>query len=245
MSGWISLQRSMQSHWVFQESDLLKFWVALLMEANWETKTKLFNKKLITVERGQVIFGRKVWSERLSISETKLRRYIDMLVNDHMIDQQTTSQYSMITVLNYEKYQYNNQQTTSKQPAYDQQTTSERPHLNNLNKDNKLISVNKHTGRMARPTIDELIIEFDSRVIDPNQQAVSFLNHYESNGWKVGKNPMKSWKHAVTTWITRGKADAKGKQFSQPARQTRSERSDQAAREYIQKNRVLYGMEET
>ena len=104
---------------------------------------------------------------------------------------------------------------------------------------------NKHTGRMARPTSEELIAEFDSRVMDPHQQALSFVTHYESNGWKVGKNPMKSWKHAVTNWITRGKADAKGKQFSQPARQTRSERSDQAAREYIQKNGVLYGMEET
>ena len=27
-----------------------------------------------------------------------------------------------------------------------------------------------------------------------------FINHYESNGWKVGKNPMKDWKAAVRTW---------------------------------------------
>ena len=27
-----------------------------------------------------------------------------------------------------------------------------------------------------------------------------FYNFYESNGWKVGKNPMKDWKAAVRTW---------------------------------------------
>jgi len=28
-----------------------------------------------------------------------------------------------------------------------------------------------------------------------------FWNWFESNGWKVGKNPMKNWKGAVNTWI--------------------------------------------
>ena len=28
----------------------------------------------------------------------------------------------------------------------------------------------------------------------------SFINHYESNGWKVGKTPMKNWQAAVRTW---------------------------------------------
>lgn len=27
-----------------------------------------------------------------------------------------------------------------------------------------------------------------------------FCAHYESNGWKVGRNPMKNWKAAVVTW---------------------------------------------
>lgn len=30
--------------------------------------------------------------------------------------------------------------------------------------------------------------------------AEKFFNHYESNGWRVGKNPMKDWKAAVRTW---------------------------------------------
>ncbi len=30
--------------------------------------------------------------------------------------------------------------------------------------------------------------------------AVHFMDHYKSNGWKVGKNSMKDWKAAVRTW---------------------------------------------
>lgn len=30
--------------------------------------------------------------------------------------------------------------------------------------------------------------------------AKSFIDHYESNGWKVGKNPMKDWKAAGRNW---------------------------------------------
>lgn len=35
--------------------------------------------------------------------------------------------------------------------------------------------------------------------IDPEE----FIAHYESNGWMIGKVPMKSWKAALTTWAKR------------------------------------------
>lgn len=33
--------------------------------------------------------------------------------------------------------------------------------------------------------------------------AERFCSFYQSNGWKVGKNPMKDWKAAVRTWEKR------------------------------------------
>ena len=38
-----------------------------------------------------------------------------------------------------------------------------------------------------------------------NVNPETFFNYYESNGWKVGKNPMKDWKAAVRTWVRRCK----------------------------------------
>lgn len=44
-------------------------------------------------------------------------------------------------------------------------------------------------------------------------QADKFYNHYQANGWKVGKNPMKSWQAAASGWITR---DSEYSQNMQP-----------------------------
>jgi hypothetical protein len=34
----------------------------------------------------------------------------------------------------------------------------------------------------------------------PPVEARRFWDYYESNGWKVGRNPMKDWKAAVRNW---------------------------------------------
>lgn len=84
--------------------------------------------------------------------------------------------------------------------------------------------------RFVKPALDELITEFTGRVHDPTGEANTFFGHYESNGWRVGKNKMVSWKHAVTNWITRGSKNA---QHQRPVKQSRGEQHDQAMREYF------------
>ena len=59
----------------------------------------------------------------------------------------------------------------------------------------------------------EQVYEYMSLRIGTNQakiEAEKFVNYYTSNGWKVGKNPMKSWGAAANNWITNTKQYAKG-----------------------------------
>jgi uncharacterized protein YdaU (DUF1376 family) len=93
---------------------------------------------------------------------------------------------------------------------------------------------NKKKG-FIKPTITELEDAFAGKVTDAGHQAGLFLCHYESNGWKVGKNSMKSWQHAVINWITRSKQNGTGQQFGQKA-VSKSERRDEAARRYLEEN---------
>ena len=44
--------------------------------------------------------------------------------------------------------------------------------------------------------------------------AESFIAFYESNGWKVGKNPMKSWRAALVTWQKRNANASTAPQFN-------------------------------
>ena len=52
--------------------------------------------------------------------------------------------------------------------------------------------------RFVKPTVSEIEKYCKSRGNSVNAQR--FFDYYESNGWKVGKNPMKDWKAAVRTW---------------------------------------------
>ena len=52
--------------------------------------------------------------------------------------------------------------------------------------------------RFVKPTVMEIEEYCKSRGNRVNAQR--FFDYYESNGWKVGKNPMKDWKAAVRTW---------------------------------------------
>lgn len=37
----------------------------------------------------------------------------------------------------------------------------------------------------------------------PDSEVDLFVAYYGSNGWRVGKNPMKSWRHALSGWTVR------------------------------------------
>lgn len=55
--------------------------------------------------------------------------------------------------------------------------------------------------RFRAPTVEEVeayCLERNNRV-----NAERFVDYYTSNGWKVGKNPMKDWKAAVRSWERR------------------------------------------
>ena len=50
----------------------------------------------------------------------------------------------------------------------------------------------------VKPTIEEITDFCKEKKININVKK--FFLHYESNGWHVGKSPMKSWKAAVQKW---------------------------------------------
>ena len=52
--------------------------------------------------------------------------------------------------------------------------------------------------KFIKPTLEEVKEYCKER--NNNVNAEQFIDFYESNGWKVGKNSMKDWKAAVRTW---------------------------------------------
>ncbi|MBN49961.1 MAG: hypothetical protein CMN85_10500 [Spongiibacteraceae bacterium] len=87
----------------------------MLMEANHCDKKKLFNGALITIERGQMLFGLEAFSATSRISISKLRRFISLLEKEQMISRQKTNKYSVISIVNYDEYQIDDRQGDSQE----------------------------------------------------------------------------------------------------------------------------------
>ena len=79
------------------------------------------------------------------------------------------------------------------------------PHTDNNEYINK-IDRESAREKFKKPTLQEVAEYCQERGnnIDPEE----FIAHYESNGWKVGKTPMKNWKSAIVTWEKKREKDA-------------------------------------
>ena len=60
--------------------------------------------------------------------------------------------------------------------------------------------------RFEKPDREDVVEHMIERGLDPveaKKQAGAFLDFYDSNGWRVGKNKMRSWKGASSGWVRR------------------------------------------
>ena len=90
-------------------------------------------------------------------------------------------------------------------------------------------SNNKKSIRFTPPSLSEVqeYISLKSYSVD----AENFINFYESKGWMVGKNKMKSWKASISTWQKREQTPRKPN-----AKSNRNTESNQrAANEAVEK----------
>lgn len=65
------------------------------------------------------------------------------------------------------------------------------------------------SARFQPPTLDMVKLHA-AKVGLIDSDAIAFHSYYESNGWRVGKNPMRSWTAAMTTWKIKREANGYG-----------------------------------
>lgn len=129
MAGWLKLHRQiLENPIVMKDSDHLAVWIYLLLNATHKEYPAIFKGEKITLQPGQLLTGRKAISDKLSIQESKVKRILTSFETDQQIDRQRGNKNSLISIVQWDKYQerdqQNDQQMTSKRPASDQQVTT-------------------------------------------------------------------------------------------------------------------------
>ncbi len=96
-----------------------------------------------------------------------------------------------------------NQSITKPEPKKNRGVTEPEPNVNvnvnaNVNVNNRDAKASSARARFKAPTLEE--VQAYCRERKNHVDAPKFLAYYESNGWRVGKNPMKDWRAAVRNW---------------------------------------------
>lgn len=103
--GWVCVHRALQSHWLWEDAELLRAWLDLLMMANFRTRKVRVGSNLVTVGRGQFITSTVKLQERWGWGRGRLYRFLTTLESDRMISRQSDNQKTIITIMNYDIYQ--------------------------------------------------------------------------------------------------------------------------------------------
>lgn len=132
MEGWIKIHRKiLENPIICKDSDYLAVWIYLLLNATHKEIPALFKGKKIILQKGQLITGRKSMASQLKISESKIYRIINDFKSEQQIEQQTSNQNSLISILNWDKYQQSEQQ--NEQQMNNERTTNEQQMNTNKN----------------------------------------------------------------------------------------------------------------
>ena len=122
--GFIILHRRMLDWEWYDDKNTKILFIHLLLTVNW--KDNKWRGK--TIKRGEIITSRERLAKETLLSIQQIRSSLNKLKSTNEITIKTTTQYTHITINNYNEYQENNQQTnqqiTNKQPTNNQQITT-------------------------------------------------------------------------------------------------------------------------
>lgn len=110
-NGWIKLHREITKHPVFDNPHVLKLFVYLLCSANRFDRKSVKGNSIVDVKPGQYLTSRDKLSTVLKAAPSTIEDRLSLLEKLDIIRQQKNSNYRLITIVNYESYQGDRQQS--------------------------------------------------------------------------------------------------------------------------------------
>lgn len=126
MEGWISLYRKIQEHWLWtkrRKFSQFEAWISLLFKANFKDTKIMIGDNVVEIKKGSFITSEVKLAEEWKWDRSTVRKFLKTLEKQKMIQKNSTSKYTSISIENWDLYQntqqqnrqQNNIKTTSKQ----------------------------------------------------------------------------------------------------------------------------------
>lgn len=189
-NGWIKSYRKTLQSPIFGDAQKFKLWSLLLFKATHTNRKQIVGNHFIPLEQGQFVTGRVSLASDYNrgekpkgrVSEQTLWRWLKMFEQDEMLNIESTSKYSVITITNWNLYQQGELQVFINETISDEQVNTD----NNVENVNNLKNVNKNNSRKSTTSdvdienaklLYELILENDY-LDEPNFDKYKWADHF-------------------------------------------------------------------
>ena len=221
-NGWIKLHRQIRDNWIWEDAEMLRAWLDILLMVNHEDKKIYFNGKLITIKRGEKLTSILKLSDRWGWSRNRVRHFLDLLEGDGMCTTIRTTNGTTLKVSNYKEYQgfYNGNWTTkgttnvpTDGPPLGPQTITNKNYKNTNN------TLSAPPEESPAPTLKQISDYCKKRgsAVDPNE----FFDYFQVRNWTKAKGlkiTVKNYQAEIRNWERR--------------RNTRTETEQEMRRQY-------------
>lgn len=149
--GYVKVWRKIEDSGIIGNADLCQMLMYLMLKATHKDRKISVGKQIVTLRPGQYFAGRKQLAYELGSTERRVRTSLDALKKHGIIDQQATSYGSLISLINWDKYQcespasdqHSGQRATNERPTRDQRATTKQEHKNiNTRREEKREEIN-------------------------------------------------------------------------------------------------------
>lgn len=145
--GWVKLHRSLLDSKFGRNLELMGIWAHLLLNAQWKDG---FTPDGTPLKSGQLMTSYLSISTRFRVTESKVRRILLKLKNEEQIEVQSSTKNTIITILNWHKYQCDEEQTEER--TKNERRTSEEQ-TKTYKKDNNIKNVKKDKNILSKDNI--------------------------------------------------------------------------------------------
>jgi len=150
VSGYIRLHRKFLEWEWFDDKNMVKLWVWLVLEAQWRDREFRGRK----VRRGQVLTEFRTMARKTNLSVRTVRTCIQRFISTHELTQESTRHGTLLTLC---KYRELNPLSESPDTQTDTQDVTQTPHIRRNIEESKEVYIKEKYKKEKIPTLQNLI----------------------------------------------------------------------------------------
>ena len=182
MSGWIKIHRQILEWEWYSDNNSFRVFLHLLLKANHKQK----RYKGLELKIGTIITSRDILAIETGLSVQQIRTALDKLKSTNEVTIKTSSQGTIIEVVNYAKYQLVTNEVTIKEPTSNQQVTTNKNEKKEKNEKQVLldswINYRKSAKKaLTKQSIDSILVKMENYT---NEQCKFVINNSIEQGWQ-------------------------------------------------------------